>query len=70
MNSNVKFITDEQRLRPENSEVFRLWGDNTLIRKLTGWQPKYSIEQGLGETIEWFTKTENLIKYKANIYNL
>ncbi len=70
MNSNVKFITDEQRLRPENSEVFRLWGDNTLIRKLTGWQPKYSIEQGLGETIEWFTKTENLIKYKVNIYNL
>lgn len=70
MNSNVKFITDEQRLRPENSEVFRLWGDNTLIRKLTGWQPKYSIEQGLAETIEWFTKTENLTKYKANIYNL
>jgi NAD dependent epimerase/dehydratase len=70
MKSDVKFITEEQRLRPENSEVFRLWGDNTLIKSLTNWQPQYSIEQGLKETVEWFTKPENLKKYKANIYNL
>lgn len=70
MNSNVKFITDEQRIRPENSEVFRLWGDNTLIKKLTNWEPEYSIEQGLNETIKWFTKPDNLAKYKATIYNL
>jgi NAD dependent epimerase/dehydratase len=70
MNSKVKFITDEQRIRPENSEVFRLWGDNTLIKELTGWKPGYSIEQGLDETIKWFTKPNNLAKYKANIYNL
>jgi len=70
MNKKVKIITDEVRLRPKNSEVFRLWGDNSLIRKLTGWQPKYTIEEGLTETIKWFTMPENLAKYKATIYNL
>jgi NAD dependent epimerase/dehydratase len=70
MKSNVKFITDEQRIRPENSEVLRLWGDNTLIKKLTNWEPEYSIEQGLNETIKWFTNPDNLAKYKATIYNL
>jgi NAD dependent epimerase/dehydratase len=70
MQSDVKFITDEQRIRPANSEVFRLWGDNTLIKSLTTWQPQYSIEQGLKETVEWFVKPENLKKYKAGIYNL
>lgn len=70
MNSNVKFITDEQRLRPQNSEVFRLWGDNTLIKELTGFQPDYSIERGLTETCNWFLNPKNLKKYKANIYNV
>lgn len=70
MGSDVEFITDEQRIRPEKSEVFRLWGDNRLIKELTGWQPKYSIETGLRETVEWFVKSENLKKYKTNIYNL
>ncbi len=70
MKSDVEFITDEQRLRPEKSEVFRLWGDNTLIKSLTDFAPKYSIEQGLEETINWFTKPENLKKYKTDIYNV
>jgi len=70
MGSDVEFITDEQRIRPEKSEVFRLWGENKLIKELTGWQPKYSIEMGLRETVEWFVKSENLKKYKTNIYNL
>lgn len=70
MQKDVRFLTDEQRLRPGKSEVFRLWGDNTLITSLTEWYPKYSIEKGLKETIEWFTKPENLIKYKSNIYNI
>lgn len=70
MGSDVEFITDEQRIRPEKSEVFRLWGENRLIKELTGWQPKYSIETGLRETVEWFVKSENLKKYKTNIYNL
>ncbi|MCX6232344.1 MAG: NAD-dependent 4,6-dehydratase LegB [Bacteroidetes bacterium] len=70
MNSDIKFITDKQRLRPENSEVFRLWGDNTLITSLTEWKPEYTIEQGLKETIKWFENANNLTKYKANIYNI
>jgi nucleoside-diphosphate-sugar epimerase len=70
MQSDVQFITDVQRLRPENSEVFRLKGDNTLIRHLTDWTPEYSIQQGLSETINWFNNPENLKKYKTGIYNL
>lgn len=70
MNSDVKFITDEQRIRPENSEVFRLWCDNTLINSLTGFKPAHTIDQGLEKTIEWFTKEENLKKYKTDIYNV
>lgn len=70
MQVDVKFIIDEQRLRPSNSEVFRLWGDNALITSLTGWHPRYTLEQGLRETYEWFRKSENLAKYKAHIYNL
>jgi len=70
MQSNVKFITDNQRLRPNNSEVFRLWGDNTLIRELTGFVPKYDIKKGLEETCEWFSNSENLKMYKAGIYNI
>jgi len=70
MNSDVEFIIDEQRVRPEKSEVFRLWCDNTKIRNLTGFEPQYNIRQGLKETIEWFTKSENLAKYKADIYNV
>lgn len=70
MNSDVQFVEDEIRVRPEKSEVFRLWGDNTKINKLTGFQPKYSLEHGLKETISWFTEPKNLKKYKTDIYNL
>jgi NAD dependent epimerase/dehydratase len=70
MNSDVEFLIDEQRLRPGRSEVFRLWCDNTRIRELTGFQPAYSIRQGLQATVEWFTRPENLAKYKADIYNV
>jgi NAD dependent epimerase/dehydratase len=70
MNSDVEFIVDEQRVRPEKSEVFRLWCDNTKIRNLTGFEPQYNIRQGLKATIEWFTCAENLAKYKADIYNV
>lgn len=70
MKSDVQFVEDEQRLRPKKSEVFRLWGDNTKIKALTGFKPEYSIEKGLAETINWFVKPENLAKYKAGIYNL
>ena len=70
LQSDVKFITDEQRLRPENSEVFRLWGDNTLIKELTGFDPQYTIREGLEVTCNWIAKPENLKKYKATIYNV
>ena len=70
MKSDVEFITDEQRLRPKNSEVFRLWGDNTLIKSLTDFDIEYPIEKGLEKTINWFTKPENLKKYKTDIYNV
>lgn len=70
MKSDVQFITDEQRLRPQNSEVFRLWGDNSLIKELTGFTPDYDIEKGLTETCAWFANPENLKKYKADIYNV
>lgn len=70
MQSDVQFVTDEQRLRPENSEVFRLLGDNKLICDLTNYSPRYSFRQGLSETISWFMDSNNLKKYKSNIYNL
>lgn len=70
MHSDVEFITDNQRLRPANSEVFRLFGDNSLIKELTSYEPAYSLQQGLEETIKWFTKEDNLKKYKGDIYNV
>ena len=70
MQSDVKFILDEQRIRPASSEVFRLWGDNALIRNLTGFEPQFGIREGLEITCDWFTKSGNLSKYKANIYNV
>lgn len=70
MNSDVKFTQDPNRIRPKNSEVQRLWCDNSQIKELTGFEPSYNIEQGLKETIEWFTNKDNLAKYKTNIYNV
>ena len=70
MKSDVEFVSDTQRLRPAKSEVFRLWCDNSRIRELTGFEPKYSIREGLEKTVEWFTKPENLAKYKPGVYNL
>lgn len=70
MHSDVKYITDEQRIRPENSEVFRLWCDNGKIKTLTGFTPRYNIREGLEKTVEWFTKPENLGKYKPGLYNV
>lgn len=69
MNADVDFEVDPARIRPTGSEVRRLCGDNTLICSLTDWRPQVSLEEGLRRTVEWFTKPENLAKYKANIYN-
>lgn len=70
MKSDVQFVTDEARIRPEGSEVFRLWCDNSKIKRLTGFEPRYSIRDGLEKTVEWFVKPENLAKYKPGIYNV
>lgn len=70
MKSDVQFVEDQQRLRPKNSEVFRLWGDNRKIKELTGFTPSFSIQEGLQETINWFLNEENLKKYKSDIYNV
>ncbi len=69
MDTEVEYIVDPERLRPSKSEVFRLCGDNSKIRNLTGWQPCYSLAEGLEETIAWFSCRDNLSKYKSTIYN-
>jgi len=69
-NSNVELTLDQMRIRPEKSEVNRLWCDNRKIEKLCNFKPNNTIEQGLTKTIEWFRKKENLLKYKADIYNV
>lgn len=68
INPIARVVCDEQRLRPEKSEVNRLLGSNEKIKKLTSWRPQYTFEQGLAETITFFR--ENLDKYKIDIYNL
>lgn len=70
MNSDVEFILDKQRIRPKGSEVHRLWCDNSKIKELTNFTPKYSLEAGLTETIKWFADSKNLSQYKDGIYNV
>jgi NAD dependent epimerase/dehydratase len=74
MGSSADIISDEIRLRPEKSEVERLWADTTKAKNLLDWEPTYAgregFQRGLAETIHWFTKTENLHAYKSGLYNL
>lgn len=70
MQQKVKFEVEPERLRPAKSEVRRLCGDNRLINSITGWKSKVTLEEGLRLTVEWFTKPENLAKYKPDIYNI
>ena len=74
MGVEMEILTDEQRLRPEKSEVERLWADNTKAKNLLDWSPQYAgkegLHRGLQETVDWFTKPENLSAYKVGQYNL
>lgn len=70
MESDVEFIQDDQRMRPEKSEVLRLWCDNSKLSSLTGFMPDFDIRAGLRRTIEWYTVPENLKKFKTDIYNV
>jgi nucleoside-diphosphate-sugar epimerase len=64
---SAKIVQDKQRFRPEKSEVMRLVADNTKAKKLLGWEPKISLDEGLRKTIEWISNNLNL--YKAELYN-
>lgn len=68
INPKAKIICDEQRLRPEKSEVNRLLGSNEKIKHLTDWKPQYTFQQGILETILWIK--DNLYRYKADLYNI
>ena len=68
INPSAKIVCEEERLRPEKSEVNRLLGDSTKMRNLTGWKPEYTFEQGLAETINWIR--DNLDSYKVGQYIL
>ena len=68
INPNAKIVCDEERLRPEKSEVNRLLGSNKKIKELTDWKPVYSFEEGLSETISIYK--DNMDKYKPDIYNI
>ena len=68
INPAARIVCDAQRLRPEKSEVNCLLGSNEKLRRLTAWEPHYTFEQGLGETVDFFRR--NLDRYKVDIYNL
>ena len=70
MSSNVTLINDEERKRPKESEVFRLFCDNKKIKELLNYEPKVDIRNGLIKTINWISKPENLKMYKSEIYNV
>ncbi|OPY16641.1 MAG: GDP-6-deoxy-D-mannose reductase [Syntrophus sp. PtaB.Bin075] len=74
MNVEIAHDTDSQRIRPKNSEVERLWADNSKAVRLTGWTPAYSgvegLKRGLQETVDWFTNPDHLRQYKPGEYNI
>ena len=74
MGVDVEWRCDEQRLRPEKSEVERLWADNTKARELLGWTPEFGgvegFQRGLQQTIAWFCEPGNLSAYKVDLYNV
>ncbi|HWA70573.1 MAG TPA: NAD-dependent 4,6-dehydratase LegB [Rhizomicrobium sp.] len=74
MGKKIEIVSDQQRLRPEKSEVERLWASNEKARKLLGWQPAYGgldgFRRGIARTVEWFTDPRNLAGYKPDAYNL
>jgi len=74
MGAQVEIETDEQRLRPERSEVERLWADNSKAKRLLGWAPRFGgpdgLRRGLAETIAWFADTRNLSMYRPDEYGV
>ena len=74
MGAQINIVCEQERLRPDKSEVERLYSSNEKARRLANWSPEYGgregLRRGLEETAEWFTKSENLSRYKADIYNV
>jgi NAD dependent epimerase/dehydratase len=74
MNAPVDIETDQVRIRPDKSEVERLWADNTKAKNMLNWEPRYGskegLRRGLAETISWFTNPQNLKAYKPHLYNI
>jgi NAD dependent epimerase/dehydratase len=70
LGTHVEIVTDDVRLRPERSEVERLWCDNSRISELTGFKPEVSLREGLTRTVAWLREPQNLARYKAEIYNV
>jgi NAD dependent epimerase/dehydratase len=74
MNVKIDIASDTERMRPVNSEVERLWADNSKVKALFGWSPKYAgrdgLARGLQETINWFLQPENLKHFKSDIFNI
>lgn len=74
MGVQIEVATEDARLRPDGSEVDRLWADNSKAKNLLGWQPAFGgkdgLRRGLAETVQWFTKRENLLMYKTGVYTI
>lgn len=68
--SEISFKVEDERIRPDKSEVHTLWCDNSLLKHLTGFEPEYSLDEGLERTVSWFTDSENLKWYKSDSYNI
>jgi len=74
MGAEIEIETDAVRLRPEKSEVDRLWASNAKARELAGWEPAYAgregLRRGVARTVAWFADPANLRHYKAGLYNV
>ena len=70
MSAEVEVAVDEARMRPASSEVYRLWCDNSKIKRLTGFEPTVGLREGLTKTVAWFRESEHLRNYKAHLYNV
>jgi nucleoside-diphosphate-sugar epimerase len=74
MGKKIHIIGDEVRVRPDQSEVERLWASNVKAERLLGWRPVYAgrdgFKKGLEITVNWFTNPDNLKRYKSDLYNI
>jgi len=70
MKSDVQFISEEKRLRPKKSEIFRLWGDNSLIFEFTGFRPQITLEEVFKETVKLYLIDQSLWRFKTKLYNI